>query len=216
MENRGLFIVLEGGEGVGKTTNMAFIQSYLKQHGVAFTHSREPGGTEIAEKIRELVLHKHDENMSELTELLLIFAARAQHLQNVIEPTLAQGKWLLCDRFTDATYAYQGYGRSLSLDVIGQLENLVQKSLRPDCTIILDAPVEVGHARACARAELDRMESEDLSFHQRVRDGYLKRATEQADRYAVIDANKSLESVQEQLKQVLDDLIAKVKKVNHG
>lgn len=213
MSDKGLFIVLEGGEGVGKTTNMAFMQSYLSDQGVSFSHSREPGGTEIAEKIRELVLHKHDENMTELTELLLIFAARAQHLQNVIEPTLAKGQWLLCDRFTDATYAYQGFGRKLSLDVIAQLENLVQQSLRPDCTIILDAPVEIGHARACARAELDRMESEDLSFHQRVRDGYLNRASEQPDRYAVIDANQPLALVQADLAKVLDSLLAKAK---HG
>ena len=205
--NKGLFIVLEGGEGVGKSTNMAFIQNYLLSQEIAFLHSREPGGTELAEKIRELLLTKADEPVANMTELLLMFAARAQHLAQKIVPTIEQGKWLVCDRFTDATYAYQGGGRGFDKSLIAQLEILVQKDLRPDCTIILDAPIEVGFARAEARAELDRMESESTAFHQRVRDAYLERAAAEPEKYAVINANQPLEQVQADLKETLDRLV---------
>jgi dTMP kinase len=207
--NKGLFIVLEGGEGVGKTTNMAFIQQYLQQNNISFAYSREPGGTEIAESIRELILQKHSEAMSPMAEILLVFAARAQHLAEKIKPTLAKGEWLVCDRFTDATYAYQGGGRGLSKALISELEQTVQGDLRPDCTIILDASVEVGRARATARAELDRMESEEAAFHQRVREAYLERAQQRPDKYAVINAEQSLEQVQSDIKKVLDQLIAR-------
>jgi len=205
---QGLFIVLEGGEGVGKTTNMTFIQDYLNSQAIRFAYSREPGGTPLAESIRELILTKHDEPVANMTELLLMFAARAQHLQQKIQPTLSEGQWLVCDRFTDATYAYQGGGRGFDKDLIEQLENIVQGSLRPDCTIILDAPIEVGFARANARAELDRMESENQAFHQRVRDSYLKRAQAAPENYAVIDASQPLSKVQQDIQQVLDQLIA--------
>lgn len=206
-KNKGLFIVLEGGEGVGKTTNSLFIQQYLASKDVKFTTSREPGGTELAEKIRGLILHKHQEPVSDLTELLLVNAARAQHLQEKIIPVLNSGQWMLCDRFTDATYAYQGGGRQLDKQLIAELEQLVQGDLRPDCVIILDAPVEVGRARAEARAELDRLESEAVHFHQRVRDAYLERAAAAPEGYAVIDANQPLDNVQSDIKVVLDRLV---------
>ncbi|MCK5881532.1 MAG: dTMP kinase [Sinobacterium sp.] len=208
-KNKGLFLVLEGGEGVGKTTNMAFIQSYLKQANIKFQHSREPGGTPLAEKIRELILTKHSENVSNMTELLLMFAARAQHIQVKINPVLDSGEWLVCDRFTDATYAYQGGGRGFDKQLIEQLEQLVQQDLRPDCTIILDAPVEVGFARASARAELDRMESESVNFHQAVRASYLERAKQMPEKYAVINADQPLDNVQAAIKIELDRLIEK-------
>lgn len=206
-EKKGLFIVLEGGEGVGKTTNSEFIQEYLKQKSIAFQTSREPGGTALAEKIRALILDKHSEDVSDMTELLLVFAARAQHLQEKVLPVMASGQWLLCDRFTDATYAYQGGGRKMDKALIKQLEQLVQKNLRPDLTIILDAPIEVGRARAEARAELDRLESEAAAFHQRVREAYLERAEQQPEKYAVVNANQTLDLVQKDLAEILDSVI---------
>ena len=206
---KGLFLVLEGGEGVGKSTNLEFIQHYLQQRHVAFQTSREPGGTELAEKIRQLILDKHQEPVADMTELLLVFAARAQHLQQKILPVLAQGEWMVCDRFTDATYAYQGGGRQLNKKVIAELEQLVQGDIRPDCVIVLDAAVEVGRARAVARAELDRMESEAESFHQRVRETYLARAAERPENYALVDASQDLESVQRDIASVLERLISR-------
>jgi len=206
---KGFFLVLEGGEGVGKTTNLQFIQQTLEQFQIAFQSSREPGGTPLAESIRALVLEKHAEPVSAVAELMLVFAARAQHLQEKIIPILDRGEWLLCDRFTDATYAYQGGGRQLDKAVIAQLEAIVQGSLRPDCVIVLDAPVHIGQSRARQRADLDRMESENLQFHQRVRDAYLQRASENPSTYSVIDASLPLEKVQQQIKQVLMALIAK-------
>lgn len=204
---RGLFVVLEGGEGVGKTTNMRFIQDYLKQQGIVFQHSREPGGTPLAEEIRAMILAHREEAVCEMTELLLIFAARAQHIAEKIEPALAAGHWLLCDRFTDASFAYQGGGRQLNKATIETLEQLVQQALRPDCVIILDADVTVGHQRAKERAALDRMEQEDISFHQRVRAAYLQRAQQDPQRYAVINAEQSLAEVQQDIADVLQRLI---------
>lgn len=193
---KGLFIVLEGGEGVGKSTNLLFVQRFLADAGIAYETSREPGGTPLAEQIRELVLSHHEEAVSAMAELLLIFAARAQHLQEKIMPALQSGRWLLCDRFTDATYAYQGGGRQLGKARVAELEQLVQNDLRPDYVILLDAPVEVGQARARKRADLDRMESENIAFHQRVRDGYLERAGQAPERYCVVNADQPLEQVQ--------------------
>ena len=204
---RGLFIVLEGGEGVGKTTNLRFVEEFLLQQGVQLQCSREPGGTEIAEKIREILLQEHAEPMADLTEVLLMFAARAQHVEQKILPCLAAGQWMLCDRFTDASYAYQGGGRQLDKNTIITLENIVQQSLRPDCVILLDAPVEVGHARAKARAALDRMELESQAFHQRVREAYLERAAQAPERYAIINAAQPLAQVQADIQTVLSRLI---------
>ena len=205
--SRGKFVTLEGGEGVGKTTNLSFIKDYLQQYAIPVTVTREPGGTALAEKIRQLVLDKDSENISDTTELLLMFAARAQHIQHVIEPALAQGNWVLCDRFTDATYAYQGGGRELSIATIALLEQLVQGELRPDLTLLLDAPIEIGMERAQKRSAFDRFEAEKISFFTRVRNMYLSRAAQQPDRIKVIQANQLLVNVQSDIIEVLTDFI---------
>jgi dTMP kinase len=204
---RGKFITLEGGEGVGKTTNLTFIRDYLQGQGITVTVTREPGGTALAEKIRHLVLDVDGESIAETTELLLMFAARAQHLQHIIEPALAQGNWVLCDRFTDATYAYQGGGRNVSIATIALLEQLVQGDLRPDLTLLLDAPIDVGMERAQKRGAFDRFEAEKLSFFTRVRDMYLIRATEQPARIKVIQAQQALADVQQDILAMLKQFI---------
>ncbi|MBK8325844.1 MAG: dTMP kinase [Moraxellaceae bacterium] len=203
-----VFITLEGTEGVGKSTALNFIQDYLNTHYVPFITTREPGGTPLAEKIRHLLLTKDDEPMAHHTELLLMFAARAQHIQQVIRPALAAKKWVLCDRFTDASYAYQGGGRGLPMSEIAQLENLVQGDLQPNLTLWLDAPVEVGLQRAAARHQLDRFEQEKLAFFDKVRAVYQQRAASYPQRYRRIDANLPLEQVQAQLKEVLSYAVA--------
>lgn len=205
----GLFISLEGGEGVGKSTNLQFIQQWLTQHQIPVTVTREPGGTVVAEKIRSLLLERQDEAISEQAELLLMFAARAQHLQNLIKPALQQGQWVLCDRFTDATYAYQGGGRNMNMQTIAWLEQMVQGDLRPDLTLLLDAPIEVGMQRAQKRGALDRFEVEQIDFFKRVQQTYLQRAAEQPQRYQIIDASLPLEQVQAQISAVLERLIAR-------
>lgn len=156
----GKFISLEGGEGVGKTTNIAYIQSLLEEHDISVMLTREPGGTPLAEALRQLLLDKNQEEITEQAELLMMFAARAQHIKHVIKPALKQGTWVLCDRFTDATYAYQGGGRAMDILAINWLENFVQGELRPDLTLLLDAPVQVGMNRAAQRGKLDRFELE--------------------------------------------------------
>jgi dTMP kinase len=193
---RGKFITIEGGEGAGKSTNIAFIRTWLEQHHVSVVETREPGGTVLAEQIRDILLDNKTRNMADDTELLLMFAARAQHIKEVIEPNLQQGNWILCDRFTDATYAYQGGGRGIAMQRIAALEEWVQGPLRPDLTIILDLPIELGLERAGKRSQPDRFEQEDLAFFTRVRDTYLQRARAQPQRYAVIDAAPQLEVVQ--------------------
>jgi thymidylate kinase (EC 2.7.4.9) len=160
----GKFITVEGTEGVGKSTNIAFIQSHLEKQGIELVISREPGGTPLAEQIRGLLLAKRSEPFDATAELLMVFAARAQHLNTIILPALNAGKWVLCDRFTDATYAYQGAGRGLSLATIATLESLVQGDWQPDLTVLLDIDVETGLQRATARAALDRFESEKIEF----------------------------------------------------
>jgi len=199
----GRFLTVEGGEGVGKSTNIAFIKDWLEARKIALTVTREPGGTAMGEKIRELLLTKSDEPVDENAELLMIFAARAQHLRQVISPALAKGQWVLCDRFTDATYAYQGGGRGLSFEKIATLETLVQGDLRPDLTLILDVPVEVGLERIAKRGELDRFEEEKIEFFEKVRQTYLERAKVNPERYVLIDASLDLVSVQQQLKDQL-------------
>ncbi len=204
----GKFITVEGVEGVGKTTNMAFIQSWLEQQGVDHITTREPGGTPLAEDIRELLLSPRDEAVNENTELLLMFAARAQHLAEVIMPALDRGQWVLCDRFTDATYAYQGGGRGVAMEKIALLENLVQEHLRPDLTLILDAPVAQGLERASKRSQPDRFEQEKLDFFEQVRDCYLSRAKRMPMQYRVVDASQTLAQVRldlgEQLNQFME------------
>ncbi len=200
----GRFITLEGTEGVGKSTNLRFIESVLQQHQISYLLTREPGGTPLAEEVRELLLANREERVADDAELLLVFAARAQHLEQVIRPTLAEGRWVLCDRFTDATFAYQGGGRGLSKALISQLETMVQRGLQPDLTILLDLPVEIGLARASQRGALDRFENERAAFFRQVRSAYLERAAADPKRFAVIDASGTLEQVQQQIAVVLE------------
>ncbi|GAW85603.1 dTMP kinase [Bathymodiolus platifrons methanotrophic gill symbiont] len=201
------FITLEGGEGVGKTTNIAYIQSLLKSENIPLVLTREPGGTALAENIRQLLLDKEQEAIAEQTELLMMFAARAQHIKHVIKPALDRGDWVLCDRFTDATYAYQGGGRNMDLSTIQWLENFVQADLRPDLTLLLDAPIELGMQRAQQRGKLDRFESEKMAFFDKVRQAYLSIAEQQPKRVKIVDATQSLDNVQSQIKQILSPFI---------
>lgn len=203
MNAPGKFIVIEGMEGCGKTTNMQFIQTFLLTQHIPLLVTREPGGTPLAEEVRALLLANRDEKVSEEAELLLMFAARAQHLAQKIKPALSSGQWVLCDRFTDATYAYQGGGRQLSQSTIETLETLVQKELRPDLVMILDIPVEKGLERAAQRGNLDRFEKEKNDFFHRVRDVYLQRAQAYPNRYKVIDASLPIDKVQENIQQTL-------------
>ena len=203
----GRFITLEGGEGVGKTTNIAFIQSMLASNNISVLLTREPGGTELAEILRNLLLDKEQEAISEQTELLMMFAARAQHIKHVIRPALEQGIWVLCDRFTDATYAYQGGGRNMSGDAIAWLENFVQADLRPDLTLLLDAPIEIGMQRAGKRGALDRFESEKMTFFTQVRQAYLDIAQQQSQRVKIIDATQELANVQADIQVVLQQFL---------
>ncbi len=203
---KGKFITLEGTEGVGKSTNLSFIEQRLKQKGVEVVVTREPGGTPLAEELREILLANRDESFDATAELLVIFAARAQHLNQVILPALNDGKWVLSDRFTDATYAYQGFGRGLSLEHISLLESLVQQNVYPDATFILDIDVELGLSRASKRAELDRFENEKIEFFQKVRAGYAERAAGNPSRYHIVDAGKILSEVQAQISGLIDTL----------
>lgn len=203
----GLFITLEGPEGAGKSTNREYLAAKLRAEGIEVLLTREPGGTPLAERIRELLLAPSDESMHADTELLLVFAARAQHLAQVIRPALARGEIVLCDRFTDATYAYQGGGRGVSHERIAALENFVQGDLRPDLTLIFDLPVEVGLARATARGRLDRFEQEGRTFFDAVRSTYLKRASAEPDRYRLVDAALSLPQVQQSLDALIPEML---------
>ncbi len=205
----GLFITLEGPEGAGKSTNRDFLAERLRSHGIDVLLTREPGGTPLAERIRELLLAPSDEAMAADTELLLMFAARAQHIAGVIRPALARGQVVLCDRFTDATYAYQGGGRGLPVERIALLENFVQGELHPDLTLVFDLPVDVGLSRAAARGRLDRFEQEDRSFFEAVRQTYLQRAAAAPERYRVLDAAAPLADVQQTLEALLPELLVR-------
>jgi dTMP kinase len=196
-----MFVTLEGGEGAGKSTSRDFIVSLLEEYNVPFIQTREPGGTQIGEALRALLLSKDGTAPSVTTELLMVFAARAQHLHEVIEPALRDGEWVLCDRFTDATYAYQGYGRGFDLGEIEALETLVQRGRHPDFTLLFDIDPQLGMARARQRAELDRFEEEELAFFERVREGYLSRA-EFDSRFRIIDASQSIDDVQDALREI--------------
>jgi len=210
-KNKGFFITIEGIEGVGKSTNINAIKGYLTQKKIDFIITREPGGTLLAEKIRDLLLEvNNDEKLSELSELLLIFASRAQHLEKLIKPALTKGKWVICDRFTDATYAYQGEGRGLDWGKISQLEELVQEHLRPDLTIILDLDPRLGLERAKGRGELDRFEQEKMEFFTKVRTAYLKIAAADPERCIVIDASSELAEVSELLLNALDNKLTQL------
>lgn len=203
--SRGKFITLEGGEGVGKSTNLDFIAEQIRARGVTLVRTREPGGTPLSEALRGLLLDPAYTGMDPAAELLTVFAARAQHIAEVIEPALARGDWVLSDRFTDASFAYQGGGRGMPAERIAQLEQWVQGDLQPDLTLLLDAPVALGMGRAERRGSLDRFEQERLGFFERVRDAYLARVTADPGRFAVIDASVELDDVQRSLKKVLSD-----------
>lgn len=203
----GKFITLEGTEGAGKSTALAHVEQKIRAAKISLVVTREPGGTPIGEQLRELLLDTKNQQICDDAELLLMFAARAQHLHQLITPTLAQGTWVLCDRFTDATYAYQGGGRGVELSRIAQLEDWVQGELRPHKTLLLDVPVEIGMERVAKRGELDRFENEKIEFFHNVRNTYLERAKKHPARYKIIDASQSLEKVQSQLDSVLNELM---------
>jgi dTMP kinase len=205
---RGKFITLEGGEGVGKSTNLAYLHDFLRTKNIPVIITREPGGTPLAEKLRELLLAHGSETIAPTAELLLMFAARAQHIRHVIEPALAKGEWVLCDRFTDATYAYQGGARHMEMSTIAWLENLVQGALRPDLTLLLDAPVETGLARARKRrGEPDRFETEKHLFFEEVRQAYLRQAELHPERIRIIAADRPLPEVQAALADAVSALL---------
>jgi len=205
--NAGRFLTIEGIEGVGKTTQVALLSKTLTGRGIAHVVTREPGGTPLAERIRDIVLNAGGEALPPTAELLLMFAARATHLANHIEPNLRAGKWVICDRFTDATYAYQGGGRGMDVNHIRQLETLVQGVRRPDLTVLLDAPVEQGMQRARHRnagAPADRFESERAEFFERVRAAYRARAAAEPSRIAVIDAGQPAAGVAARIIETLE------------
>ncbi len=204
---RGKFITVEGIEGVGKSTNMDFLATLIEQRGISVIRSREPGGTPIAERIRCILLEHGDEPLPEIAELLLFFAARSLHIENAIRPALESGTWVLCDRFTDASRAYQGSGRGLGIDRVDTLAEWVQEGLEPDLTVLLDAPGEVGMKRAGQRGETDRMESEQGSFYERVREAYLALAAAQPGRFRVVDANRPLAAVQADIAELIRKLL---------
>jgi dTMP kinase len=193
---RGSFVTIEGIEGVGKSTNLAFLAERLQARGIKLRQTREPGGTPLGEALRGLLLDPEFKGMSNAAELLMIFAARAEHIAQVIEPALARGEWVLSDRFTDASFAYQGGGRQMVWQRIAELEQWVQGSLRPDLTVLLDAPASLGMERASRRGALDRFEQERLGFFERARQAYLDRASAEPERFHVVDASQPLPVVQ--------------------
>jgi dTMP kinase len=207
---KGKFITFEGSEGVGKSTNILLVKEHLESQNIDLLLTREPGGTPLAENIRALLLNKSDEKIDETCELLMVFAARAQHLNTVIIPALNKGVWVLCDRFTDSTYAYQGGGRGLNANLISELEKVVQQGLMPDLTFYLDIDVRLGLSRASARAELDRFESEEIDFFERVRFAYLERVKTglHNKHYRLIDAGQELALVQKNILASLDEFLA--------
>ena len=200
---RGLFITLEGIEGVGKSTAVTPVATWLRARGRTVVTTREPGGTALGERIRELVLAPSAGAMVPLAELLLMFAARAQHLAAIIEPALAAGQDVVCDRFTDASYAYQGAGRGIDRQLIAQAERLVHPDLQPDFTLLLDAPPAVGMARVQARGATDRFEQERSAFFDRVRAGYLERARREPTRFAIVDATQTLAAVEAEIDRLV-------------
>ena len=201
---RGKFITVEGIEGVGKSTNIEFLSALIAQRGYEVVLTREPGGTPLAERIRALLLEHGDEPLPDTAELLLFFASRSVHVQNMIRPAIEAGKWVICDRFTDASRAYQGAGRGQDRDRIDALAAWVQDGLEPDVTLLLDAPASVGMSRARRRGAADRLESEELSFYERVRQAYLELADAHPERFVVIDASGDLGAVQAAIVAAVD------------
>lgn len=204
---KGTFISLEGVEGTGKSTQLEFVIEHLRKHGKQVLASREPGGTEVGERIRDLLLSKDIEAMHAETELLLMYAARMEHVKKVIEPALAKGMWVVSDRFFDATYAYQGYGRGLDLERIEILNQFTVADIHPDLTILLDVTLDVSEQRVNSRGQRDRFENEERDFFTKVREGYLALADRDKDRIQVIDATKSLDQVQSDISITLDKFL---------
>lgn len=206
--SQGVFLTVEGIEGAGKSTALKYIQDYLTKAKIHFILTREPGGTKIAEAIRKILLTIDvEEVITAPAELLLMFAARSQHIEHVILPALQMGKWVVSDRFVDASFAYQGGGRQIDLSYIKMLDNWIVGRVKPDKTILLDVPPAVGLMRAKHRGEHDRIESEKVEFFERVRNAYLERAKEENQRFFIIDATQSLETVQNELKKLLDEWV---------
>ena len=205
---RGLFITFEGVEGGGKTTNIAFTAEKIRKAGHQVLLTREPGGTTTGEAIRKILVSRELPEINPQTELLLMFAARSEHVQRKILPALEQGIWVLCDRFTDASYAYQGAGRGIDSEHIKMLENFVQGSLRPDITFLFDLDANIGLARAQSRGETDRFEQQHIKFFNRVRSEYLKMAEAEPKRFRLIEAQHDLKKVQQQIVQKLDEILS--------
>lgn len=202
-----LFISIEGGEGAGKSTSIDYIKQKLEAFGIKCLVTREPGGTPMAEDIRQLLLQHRDETVDPYTELLLMFASRRQHVENVIRPALTAGKWVICDRFTDASFAYQGFGRGVDQDFITSLKSWVHGDLNPNMTLLFDLDVATGMARAGKRSNFDRIETETMSFFERVRQGYLTQAKTEPQRYRIVDAAQSITDVEHQLDHFLAPLL---------
>lgn len=205
---RARFITIEGIEGVGKSTHLKFVANWLRAHDIKLLVTREPGGTKLADVIRRLLLKPSKQRVASMAELLLIFAARASHVDEVIRPTLSTGRWVLCDRFTDASYAYQGGGRGLPLQQIAVLERMVTQGLKPDLTLLLDAPVRIGMLRVQQRGQRDRFEREQQAFFERVRRTYLQRARLEPRRVRIVRADTHLDAVREQILNVLEQRVA--------
>ena len=202
----GQFITIEGIECVGKSTNAKFIENTLNKKGYKTLVTREPGGSGVGEKIRNILLFENKDTLSPMTELLLLFAAREKHINEIIKPALQQGTWVICDRFTDASFAYQGFGRELGFDKVNALKSLIQKDFEPELTILLDAPLEIITSRRKLNPN-DRFESEDKAFFERVRNGYLELANIFDERVKVIDASKNIQEVQDQILMLINDLV---------
>ena len=202
---RGVFITLEGVEGAGKSTLMAYAAEYYAEKGREVIQTREHGGTKTGEQIRAILLDSNNETLTDNTELLLMFAARMQHIDEVIKPALSSGHVIICDRFTDATYAYQGAGRGLDITRIEALENWVQQGLKPDMTLLFDLDVETGLRRANQRSDADRFEQEEIHFFERIRSCYLKRAENEPERFRLVDASQSFEDVKLQIQTILEE-----------
>ncbi len=204
----GKFITIEGIEGAGKSTQLSFIERYLKEQGKQVVTTREPGGTELGEKIRKLLLTPSTESMAVDTELLLMFAARAEHIAKVIRPALSKGDWVLSDRFTDATFAYQGGGRGISAQRIQQLADWTLGDLKPDLTLLFDLPVELGQQRVVARQQdIDRFEQEKIAFFERIRANYLHHAENEPMRIKIVDAKQSINAISQQVSSLLKDIV---------
>jgi dTMP kinase len=202
-EGKGFFISLEGGEGAGKSTQHRRIVEWLTEQGKTVVEAREPGGTPVSEQIRQVLLDTRNAGLNATAELLLLFAARSQLVQEVILPALADGNVIVCDRFADASYAYQGGGRQLGAETVAKVEQLVLKGLQPDLTLLFDIPVDLGMTRVAGRGEADRFEVESVRFFERVRSAYLQRAEDNPQRFKVIDASKGQEQVWQQVESAL-------------